>query len=355
MLHLINVLITRAHADYRRRRSRVGVRTASGSLACLPRRVASVVEKSVVLPETTPLRAPRGERPCAAMGLSAATQPHFQAREAEQRAMVRGAEERLREYRRLLPGGDRAGADGRFWDAVVLTAANDRQAETYVQQLDALHARGQLPGARERYLVISDPPGPRVGSGGATLHVMLRLQALVGSGWSAKKLFLLHAGGYSERSPRTARWARHSDSSLSTPRVLASPRPCWRRSSCRSRSSHRACRAESSSAAPTSPCSSARSRGSARPPSRAPSRAYWRSRTPPPWRWAPATVSSSATANSWTRACAAPSPAPTPATPPSRAGGACKNPPSRRCAAPAPRFPGRDSRGTRRAARASGS
>ena len=115
--------------------------------------------------------------------------------------MVRGAEERLREYRRLLPGGDRAGADGRFWDAVVLTAANDRQAETYVQQLDALHARGQLPGARERYLVISDPPGPRVGSGGATLHVMLRLQALVGSGWSAKKLFLLHAGGYSERSP----------------------------------------------------------------------------------------------------------------------------------------------------------
>ena len=149
-----------------------------------------------------PVRASRGERPCAAMGLSAATQPHFQAREAEQRAMVRGAEERLREYRRLLPGGDRAGAlDGRFWDAVVLTAANDRQAETYVQQLDALHVRGQLPGARERYLVIPDPPGPRVGSGGATLHVMLRLQAVAGSGWSAKKLFLLHAGGYSERSP----------------------------------------------------------------------------------------------------------------------------------------------------------
>ena len=116
--------------------------------------------------------------------------------------MVRGAEERLHEYRRLLPGGDRAGAlDDMFWDAVVLTAANDRQAETYVQQLDALHARGQLPGARERYLVIPDPPGPRVGSGGATLNVMLRLQAVAGSGWSAKKLFLLHAGGYSERSP----------------------------------------------------------------------------------------------------------------------------------------------------------
>ena len=138
----------------------------------------------------------------AAMGLSAAAQPHFQTRDAEQRAMVLGAEERLREYRRMLPGGDLAQKlDGRFWDAVVLTAANDRQAETYVAQLDALHKRGQLPGTRGMYLVIPDPPGPRVGSGGATLHVMLKLQAIAGTGWSEKRLFLLHAGGYSERSP----------------------------------------------------------------------------------------------------------------------------------------------------------
>ena len=116
--------------------------------------------------------------------------------------MVCGAEERLREYRRMLPGGDRSSLlDGIFWDAVVLTAANATQAHVYVAQLDALHGRGQLPGKRAMYLVIADPRGPRVGSGGATLNVMLQLQAIAGSGWGTKKVFLLHAGGYAERSP----------------------------------------------------------------------------------------------------------------------------------------------------------
>ena len=116
--------------------------------------------------------------------------------------MVDGAASRLREYRRLLPSGDLADAlDGRFWDAVVLTAANERQALVYARQLDGLHARGQLPGSRDRYVVFPDPPGPRVGSGGATLNVMLRLQASVGHAWASRRILLLHAGGYSERSP----------------------------------------------------------------------------------------------------------------------------------------------------------
>ena len=137
------------------------------------------------------------------MGLSAGSAPpHFRARETEQLSMVCGAEERLREYRRMLPGGDRSSLlDGIFWDAVVLTAANATQAHVYVAQLDALHGRGQLPGKRAMYLVIADPRGPRVGSGGATLNVMLQLQAIAGSGWGTKKVFLLHAGGYAERSP----------------------------------------------------------------------------------------------------------------------------------------------------------
>ena len=139
--------------------------------------------------------------PLAAMGFSASP-PHFRAREAEQLAMVDGAASRLREYRRLLPSGDLADAlDGRFWDAVVLTAANERQALVYARQLDGLHARGQLPGSRDRYVVFPDPPGPRVGSGGATLNVMLRLQASVGQAWASRRILLLHAGGYSERSP----------------------------------------------------------------------------------------------------------------------------------------------------------
>ena len=117
--------------------------------------------------------------------------------------MCEGAAWRLREYRRLLPSGDLADdLTHRFWDAVVETAANASQAKVYVAQLDALHARGQLPGDRGRYIVVADPAGPRVGSGGATLHVMLHLQSMVDFHvWSAKRILLLHAGGYSERSP----------------------------------------------------------------------------------------------------------------------------------------------------------
>ena len=58
--------------------------------------------------------------------------PHFRGVDTEQRAMVAGAEARLREYRRMLPGGDLATSlEGRFWDAVVVTAANEAQAGVY--------------------------------------------------------------------------------------------------------------------------------------------------------------------------------------------------------------------------------
>ena len=116
--------------------------------------------------------------------------------------MCDGAHARLRTYRRMLRGGELANdLRGRFWDVVVLTAANARQAAVYDAQLDRLHARGQLPGDRATYLVVADPPGARVGSGGATLHVMLKLQASTDDAWTRGRILLLHAGGYSERSP----------------------------------------------------------------------------------------------------------------------------------------------------------
>ena len=130
--------------------------------------------------------------------------------EAEQRALVAGGEARLRAYRRLLPGASDGGPGSpdafpapEFWDLVVLTAANARQARTYERALDGLFSRGQLPGrSRSAYVVVPDPPGGRVGSGGATLHVMLTLQASRGdASWMSEKILLLHAGGYSERSP----------------------------------------------------------------------------------------------------------------------------------------------------------
>jgi hypothetical protein len=101
--------------------------------------------------------------------------PRFQPPEQEQRAMVEGGATRLREYRRLLPSGDLGNnLHGRFWDAVVVTAANARQARVYATQLDGLHARGQLPGDRARYIVVADPAGARVGRGVGTTTFLPR-------------------------------------------------------------------------------------------------------------------------------------------------------------------------------------
>src|SRR4051812_47993606 len=72
-------------------------------------------------------------------------------------------------YRQMLgAGGARV-----CWDYVVLTAANGKQAEGYRHQL-RLREGSFFPKA-QRTLVVPDPPGPRVGSGGATLGVMRAL------------------------------------------------------------------------------------------------------------------------------------------------------------------------------------
>ena len=78
-------------------------------------------------------------------------------------------------YRRAV----QTSAPGEVWDFVVLTAANAKQAAGYEQEL-ALRYRSVGPTAAffpaaQRSLVVADPPGPRIGSGGATLNVMREL------------------------------------------------------------------------------------------------------------------------------------------------------------------------------------
>ena len=106
--------------------------------------------------------------------------------------------ERLRRHRELLRGA-RAHAS---WDVVALTASSASQADGFRARLDALHADGALPGERERYVVLADPPGPRRGSGGATLAVCRELPGWFGDGWRTRRVFCLHAGGHSERAPQ---------------------------------------------------------------------------------------------------------------------------------------------------------
>ena len=94
-------------------------------------------------------------------------------------------------------------------DHLVLTAANDAQADGYRLELDARRRSGQLPPTTAAH-VVTDLGGRRVGSGGSTLLVFKYLAELLATGGSlrdafgGKRIFLLHAGGDSKRLPAYA-------------------------------------------------------------------------------------------------------------------------------------------------------
>ncbi len=89
----------------------------------------------------------------------------------------------------------------KIWDKCVLTAANESQAIIYRLQIQRLKRAGVLHSETE-YLVIPDPNGVRVGSGGATLHVLRYLKSI---GQEAdginNRILILHSGGDSKRIP----------------------------------------------------------------------------------------------------------------------------------------------------------
>ena len=105
---------------------------------------------------------------------------------------------------------DKAGAYP-VWDLCVLTASNDRQAAAYEAQIDARRASGLLP-SRTGFVVISDPRGVRIGSGGATLRVLEWLAdrwsnagasdgGTIAQAWAGKRVLVIHSGGDSKRLP----------------------------------------------------------------------------------------------------------------------------------------------------------
>ena len=57
------------------------------------------------------------------------------------------------------------------WDYVVLTASNEEQAEGFREQIKLRNDEGFLP-IQTKFLILPDPEGKRVGSGGATLNVL---------------------------------------------------------------------------------------------------------------------------------------------------------------------------------------
>jgi fucokinase len=101
-----------------------------------------------------------------------------------------------------------------LWDYLVLTASNDAQAAVYQAQVELRCALGLL-GPVRKVLVVADPEGRRVGSGGSTLWCLMKLleRQIAAHGRDRRRpeawleafgrlrVFILHAGGDSRRLP----------------------------------------------------------------------------------------------------------------------------------------------------------
>ena len=89
------------------------------------------------------------------------------------------------------------------WDYIVLTASNDEQANAFQSQITYRQNKNVLP-CKTKYLVLPDPDGKRVGSGGATLQVLRKLaeQEDIAGDFHNKRILVIHSGGDSKRVPQ---------------------------------------------------------------------------------------------------------------------------------------------------------
>ncbi|XP_061489417.1 fucose-1-phosphate guanylyltransferase [Rhineura floridana] len=90
-----------------------------------------------------------------------------------------------------------------FWDIVIITAVDKKQEIAYQQQLSEKLKRKELP-LGVHYHVFVDPPGPKIGNGGSTLHVLQCLEEHYGDKWDSFTVILIHSGGYSQRLPNAS-------------------------------------------------------------------------------------------------------------------------------------------------------
>ena len=75
-----------------------------------------------------------------------------------------------------LRGRDLADTSETFWDLVVITAGDSDQEAWYRDQLEMKQQMGDLP-LGFPIIAISDPPGPRIGTGGSTMRLLDHLLA----------------------------------------------------------------------------------------------------------------------------------------------------------------------------------
>ena len=89
------------------------------------------------------------------------------------------------------------------WDYIVLTASNEEQAKAFQSQISYRQEKHVLP-CRTKYLILPDPDGKRVGSGGATLQVLRKLSEMkdINGDFRGKRILVIHSGGDSKRVPQ---------------------------------------------------------------------------------------------------------------------------------------------------------
>ncbi|XP_064404447.1 fucose-1-phosphate guanylyltransferase-like [Halichondria panicea] len=110
-------------------------------------------------------------------------------------SLLKATDEKLQLYKQAFSADSKVP----FWDLVVLTAGNEEQKKSFQEQIEIKTKRKEIP-TSVRYLVFCDPPGAKIGNGGATMHVLQELEQLLG--WEKMKIakvLLVHAGGYSQR------------------------------------------------------------------------------------------------------------------------------------------------------------
>jgi fucokinase len=89
------------------------------------------------------------------------------------------------------------------FDLCILTAANEVQAKGYEARLAEFKER--QPDLKTEFLVIADPDGRRIGSGGSTLYVLKtiynRAQKRYERAFAGRRILVIHSGGDSRRLP----------------------------------------------------------------------------------------------------------------------------------------------------------
>lgn len=92
------------------------------------------------------------------------------------------------------------------WDYIILTASNEEQAVSYRNQISYRLENHQL-SPKSNYAVLPDPDGKRIGSGGATFHVLRYIAEQAGEKkeeniFKNKRILVIHSGGDSKRVPQ---------------------------------------------------------------------------------------------------------------------------------------------------------